>query len=156
MELVTADYLEFLFFAVFFIPAVLFMYTQYRTIKLVQTRNRYIAPGEVFLQLIPLFGMIWQFFVVIRISNSIRKELAERTFSFEEGSPVYVENEERPAYKIGITYCVLFCCYLIPVIGETAFLAGMICWVIYWIQLWKYKKKLELKRHLPAAPTPRP
>lgn len=146
---------QFFFLAVFFVPALLFLFTQQKTIKLIQPHNRSIAPGEVFLQLIPLFGMVWQFFVVTRLSDSIRRELGERTFTFE--APVS-NNEQyiRPTYRIGITYCVLFCCYIIPFIGSFAFLAGMVCWIIYWVQLWNYKKKLEQKRYFSTSPPPVP
>lgn len=147
---------QFLFWALFFVPAILFLLTQQRTIRLIQPRNRRIEPGEVFLQLIPLFGMIWQFFVVARLSESIRRELRETTFSFEQTPVVYNEKEERPTYRIGMTYCILFCGYLIPFYGSNLFLAGMICWVVYWVQLYRVKKKLEEKRYLWDSPPSRP
>lgn len=136
---------QFVFLALFFVPAVLFLLTQQRTIKLIQPHNRRLQPGEVFLQLVPLFGMIWQFFVVIRLSDSIRNELGERTFSFEEMRMGQNEQGKRPTYRIGITYCILFCCYILPIIGTYLFLAGTVCWIIYWVQLFRYKKKLEAK-----------
>lgn len=147
---------ELLFLALFFVPAVLFLLTQKRTIRLIQPRNRRIGPGEVFLQLIPLFGMVWQFFVVTRLSDSIRKELGETTFSFEETPAAHSEKKERPTYRIGITYCILFCCYILPYIGSYLFLGGMVCWIIYWVQLYRYKKKLEERRYLLNSPPSRP
>ena len=147
---------EFLFLALFFVPAILFLLTQQRTIRLIQPRNRRIEPGEVFLQLIPLFGMIWQFFVVARLSDSLRNELGERTFSFEDTPLVSPEKEERPTYRLGITYCILFCCFILPFIGTFLFLAGMVCWIVYWVQLSRVKKKLEEKHYLWDSPPSRP
>ena len=34
-----------------------------------------MRPGQVWLQLIPLFGQVWQFVVVTRIAGSIQKEI---------------------------------------------------------------------------------
>lgn len=147
---------ELLFLALFFVPAVLFLLTQQRTIRLIQPHNRRIEPGEVFLQLVPLFGMVWQFFVVIRLSDSIRKELGETTFSFEGTPVVHSAKEARPTFRIGIIYCTLFSCYILPFIGRYLFLGGMICWVIYWVQLYRYKKKLEEKHYLLNSPPSRP
>lgn len=143
---------QLIFWVLFLVPAILFLLTQQSTIKLIQPKNRRISPGEVFLQLVPLFGMIWQFFVVARLSDSIRKELGERTFTFEDSPLVYTAKDNRPTYKIGIAYCILFCCYLIPFVGEILFLAGTVCWVIYWVRLYQYKKKLEDKRYLVDSP----
>lgn len=147
---------QFLFLVLFFVPAILFLLTQQRTIRLIQRRNRRIEPGEVFLQLVPLFGMIWQFFVVIRLSDSIRKELGETTFSFEKVPVAYSEKEERPTYRIGIAYCILFCGYILPFIGSYLFLAGTVCWIVYWIRLARYKRLLEEKRYSLSSPPPGP
>ncbi|HEY1113612.1 MAG TPA: hypothetical protein VGE66_08615 [Chitinophagaceae bacterium] len=150
------DVYQIVFLALFFVPAVLFLLTQQRTIRLIQPHNRRIEPGEVFLQLVPLFGMIWQFFVVTRLSDSIRKELGETSFSFEKVPEEYKEKEDRPTYRIGIAYCVLFCGYILPVIGSYLFLAGMVCWIVYWIRLSGYKRKLEEKHHSFSSPPSRP
>jgi len=50
-----------------------FLITQQNTLKAIQQQNRLMRPGEVWLQLIPLFGIVWQFIVVTRISDSIRR-----------------------------------------------------------------------------------
>ncbi|SRR5215203_1959020 len=84
--------LQFLFLGLFLIPAIFFLLTQQNTLKAIQPHNRAMSPGQVWLQLIPIFGMIWQFFVVSKISDSLRRELAARntTFSFEESSNTVV------------------------------------------------------------------
>jgi hypothetical protein len=148
-----STFYQLLFLALFFIPAILFLLTQQSTIKLIQPQNRSLSPGEVFLQLVPLFGMVWQFFVVIRLSDSIRRELGERTFSFEDSPIVYSAKDSRPTFKIGIIYCTLFCCYILPFVGEFLFMAGTVCWIVYWVRLYQYKKKLEDKRYLVDVPS---
>lgn len=79
---------------------------------------------------------------------------------------------KRPTYGIGLTYCILCACLPISVIlfnligrpdvvpedspyftalGFVAFtliLAAIICWIIYWVQLAGWKRKLKQKLQL--------
>ena len=54
----------------FVVVGVLFILTQQNTLKLIQPMNRMIRPGQVWLQLIPIFGLLYQFTVVTRIARS--------------------------------------------------------------------------------------
>jgi len=107
-----------------------------------------MAPGEVWLQLIPLFGLVWQFMVVTKIAESIQKELSDNTsFSFEENTASQINsNQPRPTYGIGMAYCTLFCLTMIPVLGRLASLAGLICWIIYWVRIANYKNRIQTQR----------
>lgn len=132
------------------VPAVFFFLTQHNTLAAIQPKNRNMSPGEVWLQFIPLFGIVWQFFVVSRIADAIQRELAsEETFSFEIESSAYrVEPYgPKPTHSIGMTYCTLICCGIIPFLGIFASLAGFICWIIYWVQLAEYKNKIQMKQY---------
>ncbi|HET6996801.1 MAG TPA: hypothetical protein VFI06_17530 [Chitinophagaceae bacterium] len=136
-------------FLIFLVPFILFLVTQQNTLKIIQPQNRTMQPGEVWLQLIPLFGLVWQFIVVSKISESIRRELAsENTFSFEQQNNPYANNsygQPKPTYGIGIAYCVLWCCSIIPLLGSFAGIAALICWIIYWVQLSDYKNRIQAK-----------
>jgi hypothetical protein len=129
------------------IPLIFFLITQQNTLKLIQPQNRMMQPGEVWLQLIPLFNLVWHFVVVTKISESIRRELAsENTFSFEQQSNPYANNsygQTKPTYGIGIAYCILYCCSIL--IGALTGIACLICWIIYWVQLADYKNKIQAK-----------
>jgi hypothetical protein len=145
----------------FLIPAVFFMLTQQKTLQAIQKPNRLMVPGLVWLQIVPLFGQIWQFFVVSRIANSIKKELASRQddsiLGFSDITAVEEEGK-RPTYVIGLVYCILYTVGLLVdvsiainprnlkfMIWFIAFsmLGGMICWIVYWVQLAGYKRKLK-------------
>lgn len=54
----------------FIVPAILFVLTQYNTLKAIRPENRLLAPGLVWLEFIPFFGQVWQFTVVSRITGS--------------------------------------------------------------------------------------
>ena len=112
---------------------ILYLITLQRTMEKVKPENREMTPGQVWLEIIPFFGLVWQFFNVTYISNSLKKELISRNLTLPEA---------RPAYGIGLATCILFCCSIIPLLGGIAVLGGLICWIIYWVKIVSYKNML--------------
>lgn len=156
------------------IPAFLFLLTQHRTLRAIQPDNRRMMPGLVWLQLIPVFGQIWQFVVVTRIAESIRKELESRDEDSLLGiSANTVEHlGQRPTLTIGIAYCSLNLAFLLQSAwkgfqtypaSETGLMAlitlvlslsSITCWIIYWVRLGAIKRRL--RRTAGGSPTPSP
>jgi hypothetical protein len=116
------------------IPQILYLLTLQKTIKAVSIENRKIQPGQVWLNIIPLFGLIWQFIVVNRIARSLDLEFKKREL------PI---SDDLPGRSIGITYCILFCCSIVPLLGFFAALGGLVCWIVYWVKINDFKKMLE-------------
>jgi hypothetical protein len=119
---------------IFIIPQFFFLVTLYKTLKNVSVENRKMEPNMVWFSMIPFLGNIWQFFIVKKIASSLNAEFSKRNINIPE---------EQPGYVIGMTYCVLFCFSIIPLIGSLAFIAGFVCWIIYWIKINKYKNQLQ-------------
>lgn len=144
-----------IFAIVFIVSGIFFLLTQQNTLKAIQPQNRTMSPGEVWLQLIPLFNLVWQFVVVSRIADSIDRELkSEMRFSFEGSQGDYSSlSGEKPTYNIGLACCILRLCGLIPVVGFLASLAGLVCWIMYWSKLAEYKRKIESKTYLVSPPS---
>jgi hypothetical protein len=153
MRTYDSGYLQIILLLVFVVIAFLFLLTQQNTLKAVKPENRLMQPGLVWLQLIPLFGQIWQFRVVTRIADSIVKQ----RMSFAEDSIVgladYTAAEDagqRPTYGMGIIYCTLLLIDMalsvlpdkLPLIQGPVALTMMTCWIIYWVRLAAEKKKL--------------
>jgi len=158
----TGGWLQLVLLGVFLIIAILFLLTEQNTLRTIKNENRRIRPGQVWLQMIPIFGQIWQFIVVVRIAGSIRNEVA----SWENDSILGIEaaaiaqGNKRPTQAIGIAYCTLIVIGvglnpvlwgnpkvpigLIELIGWTE-LAGIICWIVYWVKLAGYKRRLREK-----------
>jgi len=137
-------FLQILLLVLLLVVTIFFLLTQSRTLELIRPANRRMSPGQVWLQLIPLFGLFYQFSVITRISDSIRNELNTPT-----GDSIFAEDpvpsNHRPTYSVGISYASLFCISIIPfpLLKGLAGLAGIILWVVYWIQLAGYKKRLK-------------
>lgn len=136
--------IQFLLLFAFIIPAIFFLISQQNTLKAIQPANRLMEPGMVWLQLIPLFGMIWQFFVVNRIAESIQRELTGR-MGIAQQQPVQNAFGQNPTQSAGVAYCVLFCLSVVPypLLRGLFSLGCVICWIIYWVELVKYKNKIR-------------
>ena len=126
--------LLFLFLLLFLVPAILFLVTLQNTLKLISAENRRMPPEQVWLVLIPFFGFVWQFIIVNRLADSLKYEFIKKDIATEE---------DRPGAAIGIAYCVLSCCCVIPVVSFFTGIASLICWVIYWSKISGYKNRLE-------------
>lgn len=150
---------QFILLGVFLIIAILFLLTQQNTLRTIGAGNRLMRPGQVWLQLIPFFGQVWQFFVVGRISRSIRKEMAswDKDSIFGDDALIVEQGVERPTFGIGIAYCTLNVVSIVLNIVNTETaesislfvgllaLSSTLCWIIYWANLASYKRKLRQK-----------
>jgi hypothetical protein len=114
-------------------PQIFYLLTLRRTLLLISPGNRHMQPDRVWLSLIPLFGIVWQFFIVARMADSLAAELSDRNIA---------HMEHRPGYQMGIAYCILFSCIIIPGIGLLAGLGGVVTWVLYWLKINEYKNTL--------------
>jgi len=65
----------------------------------------------VWLQLIPLVGQIWQFFVIVKIAGSIRNEMIHRYDDelFGDDAAKLKLGNKRPTLVIGLAYSILMC-----------------------------------------------
>ena len=119
------------------IPGILYLVSLQSTLNEISIKNRRMQPGQVWLSLIPLFGLVWQFIMVSRIADSLRAEFDDRQIQIAE---------LRPGYSVGLAYCVLFTCSIIPVLGFLTSIAGLICWIIYWVKTSDFRQKLIVSK----------
>ena len=152
----------------FLILAVLFLLTQQRILRRIKRENRSMLPGLVWLQLIPFLGQLWQFFVVIRIASSIRKEMAYRHADplFGADALMVEQGNRRPTIAAGLIYCILttgavlvsFIADLLLInnqlaengiraqvfgVADLLMIAGAISWMIYWVLLAMWTRRLK-------------
>jgi len=150
MELFTPDYNLFVWvfllpMAIFLIPYIFFIRTQYSTLEAIQPENRFMKPFEVWLQLIPVFGLLWQFVVVGRIADSIQRQYQEHKESSFLGigtGDLQEMIQERVTYTTGFSYSVLLILSFIPVIGFIIGIPMLILWITYWRQLIKHRDNI--------------
>ncbi|MGQ9799909.1 MAG: hypothetical protein ACUVRG_11600 [Ignavibacterium sp.] len=114
------------------IPYIFFLLTLQKALERCSVESRTTTPGSVWLLLIPLFNLVWEFIIVSKISESLHNEFTKRNI------PV----EPHPGKSIGIAYCVLDVLSIIPFIGILTYVAALICWIIYWVKISEYSNKL--------------
>ena len=99
--------------------------TLYKVLKRVPPAHRLMTPGHVFLSLIPLFGMVWIFFVVSRTSNSLLSyfRAAGRTDVGDCGR------------SVGLAWPILSVCGIIPILGALASIGALVCMIIFVVKV---------------------
>jgi uncharacterized membrane protein YhaH (DUF805 family) len=114
---------------------IFFLLTLSRLLQRVHPRNRLMEPGQVWLNLIPCFNLVWRFITVNRIHESLRSEFYDLR---EE------ERGEDYGKQIGTAWLILELCGFIPYIGTLFSIAGLVCFILYWVKMHGYSQKLKM------------
>jgi hypothetical protein len=102
--------------------------------------SRTMSPGSVWYLLVPFVGIFWNFFVVSALANSLGNEFRLR------GIPT---TDSKPGKSVGIAMAVCVACMIIPFVNALAILPWLILWIVYWVKIADYSRRLDS----PAAPT---
>ena len=107
------------------LPKIFYLITLQNALSRCRPESRTLSPGLVWLLLVPLFGIIWHFFIVTGLSDSLTREFAARGTSMPG-------DQGRSA---GLAMCILNVCAFIPYLGGLCVLAGFVCWILYWVRI---------------------
>jgi hypothetical protein len=121
-----------LFFAVGLVVKIFYILTLQKAFGRCAPQNQAMAPGLTWLLLIPLFSLVWHFFVVLNLAKSLGQEFRARGMT----------EDPEPGKTIGLAMCICAPCSAIPYIGFLPGLATLILWIIYWVKIAAYSKKL--------------
>lgn len=108
----------------------------------ISEKNRRITPVLVWLLVIPGFNVLWNFFIALRLSQSLKEELDERNF----------EVQGKPTLFIGLAYAIVWSLALfIPpsknvqhsLIYGVVVIAAIVTFAQYWMKINWYKKVLQ-------------
>jgi hypothetical protein len=108
------------------IIGIMYLLTLSKALAACAPRNRTMEPGMVWLNLIPLFNIVWIFITIIRISESLKNEFRDRGLRSDD--PEFGK-------MTGITYAILC---LIPCVN----IVGLIFFIMYWVKIAGYKNQL--------------
>jgi hypothetical protein len=109
--------------AIMLVPAIFYLLTLQKALNRCSPDCRAMKPGMVWLMLIPLFSLVWHFFVVLNMSKSLGLEFQKRG----------IAEDPNPGQTIGLVMCIgnLIC-------GPV----GLICWILYWVKIAGYSSKI--------------
>jgi hypothetical protein len=136
--------LFFVIFAILILPTVFFLLTLQRALSKCSPANRTMTPGLVWLQIIPFFGFIWQFFVVLAVANSLEHEFGARR----------IPEERKPGQTVGLAMCITRVCTIIPFVGIFAGIASVVLWIVYWVKIAGLSAKLDYAPPAQFSPPP--
>jgi hypothetical protein len=110
-------------FAILLLPAIFYLLTLQKALNRCSPECRAMKPGMVWLLLIPLFNIVWQFIVVLNMAKSLAAEFQKRG----------MVEDPNPGQTLGLVMCIgnLIC-------GPV----GLICWIIYWVKIAGYSGKI--------------
>jgi hypothetical protein len=118
------------------IPGIFYLVTLQKTAAIISPESRRLQPKSVWLLLIPFFNIVWHFIVVSRLSASIKNECLRLQVTTTESRPTYVVGmASMLSYLVGVPMRMV-----IPITGVLGSLAGYACWIMYWIDVNKYRK----------------
>jgi hypothetical protein len=121
---------------------ILYLLTLQKVLRKCAPASRTMEPGKVWLTLIPAFGLVWHFIVVLNMAKSLGNEFESR------GIPC---PEQAPGQTVGLANCVCSCCTFIPLLGGLAGLIGLVLWIIYWARIAEFSRLLEAHQGATAA-----
>lgn len=127
----------FLFYMIFicgiFIMFALYYKTIIDTMSLVRPENRLTGTGNIMLNIIPFFNIVYGFIVYPRICDSIKQEY----------NKLGLKAEGDFGKGLAITLQALSLTMMIPFINFLTSIGCLVIWIILWVKLDGYKKELE-------------
>lgn len=100
----------------------------------IRPENRRMVPGQVWMIMIPGFGMFyWQFQVVNKLGESIRAEMTSKGIA--GGDPA-------PGASLGRTMCGISCASVVPYVGIIAAFIWTGFFIAYWVKMARIKNDL--------------
>jgi hypothetical protein len=114
------------------LPTIFFLLTLQKALNRCAPESRTMTPGQVWLMLIPVFNMVWQFIMVDRVASSLANEFRRRN----------IVGDAEPGKSLGLAYCILVVTSIIPVIGILTGIAGLVCGIVYWVKIANYSAQL--------------
>lgn len=117
---------------VLLVPGIFFLLTLQKALNRCSPESRTMPPEQVWFLLIPIFNIVWQFVVVSRVASSLGNEFRRRS----------LVKEPEPGKTLGLAFCILDLCGIIPILGIIASLAGLVFWIMYWVKISNYSAEL--------------
>lgn len=121
------------------LPRIFFLATMQKALGRCPYGRRTISPGLVWLSLIPVFNLVWDFVVVGSTSSSVGNELRRRGIP-----PDAADTGLGP----GLVFCLLVFFMWIPIVNIFVGLGIVICFIIYWVKI------AQASRLLSSTPEP--
>jgi hypothetical protein len=134
---------------VVFIVYIAFLSTASRALNAVDRENRRMDPGQVWLNIIPLFNLFWMVVTVERLGESIRNEFTAR--GKHKASESYGKTAGLAC--LILTQVGVFFALIEARCGLVFWFFSLIYFLVYWVQISGYARRLTTDGPGYAPPT---
>jgi hypothetical protein len=110
----------------------------YKCFQRIPKEFRKQEPGLVWLLFIPLFSLVWTFFVYPKLSDSYRAYFAS----------VGRKDLGDCGKGVGLAYCIFGACCIIPGVGWLVCLAAVVLQIIFVIKAWGLRGQIPALKDL--------
>lgn len=128
--------------AVLLLPRIFLLATLQKALGRCPYGRRSLSPGLVWLSLIPVFSLVWDFVVVGAASTSVGSELRRRGIPPEAADT---------GMAFGLVSCLLALFLWIPLVNLLVGIGFLICFIIFWVRIARASNLLAATPE-PAAP----
>jgi len=130
-------------FAGFIVVYVFYILTLSRALNKCSVSSKTIQPGTLWILLITLVNFVWYFIVVLGMAKSLGNEFRSRNVQGVE---------PEPGKSIGIAMAICAVCAVIPIVGIAAGLAHLVLWIVYWVKMADFSRKLDVSPSTAGVP----
>jgi hypothetical protein len=111
-----------------------------RVLHRVSPENRRVAPGMVWLNLIPVFNLVWATVTVERVAESLQSEFRERGMDGPD---------EQYGRRTGLTLLALLASGILFYPAFICYPIAFFYWIGYWRQMNRYARRLKSGAYFP-------
>ena len=119
-------------FILWLVLKIFYILTLYRTLKATEEYHT-VSPGLVWLLLIPVFYLGWQFYILDGITKGIKGKYGANGRDCDDA-----------AYGIGLAFCILVCANFIPYLNFITAVPCFVLWIIYWLKIAGFREEMEM------------
>lgn len=116
------------------VPAIFYILTLVRVLNKCASASRTIEPAMMWFYFVPLFNLVFHFFIVVNIAKSLSNEFKRRGMSIAE---------DAPGRTIGFVACICGVCKIIPHLNVFFYMLYFVPWIIYWLKIAGYSRMLD-------------
>jgi hypothetical protein len=115
------------------LPRIFYLMSMHGAISRCSPQSRSMSPGLVWLSMVPVVYLFWDFVVVFMVSSSVEKEYRAR------GKPL---EGSYPALAPGIAFCVLDLVGWIPFLNLIITPISLVLWIVFWVKIARLSKSM--------------
>lgn len=129
---------------VFIILGITYVSTLANTLATVPAERRHIDPLKAWLLWIPIFNYFWYFYLVKKISEALYAEYTYLNFPTKTNPSLILGTTVATLLLLnGLFSALQFAGIDFVFLAGVNALAGIVCWIVYWIQISQHKKRLQ-------------